>query len=158
MPELMDLEARIKGLEAIEAIEKVRAKYWRCFDKKLWDEMLECFSENATADFGPKGFFRGKDAIVGFLRTGSRASSKSVIGISQGHNPEIDIKNDNEATGIWQIFGYSIDTETNKGRRMAGFYHDEYFKEKGKWKMKSTDANYTLMEDSDREGMSLAGQ
>ncbi len=35
----MDLEARIRRLEDIGAIERLKYRYWRCLDLKLWDEL-----------------------------------------------------------------------------------------------------------------------
>ncbi|MBN2099971.1 MAG: nuclear transport factor 2 family protein, partial [Dehalococcoidia bacterium] len=47
-----DIEARVRRLEDIEAIKKLKARYWRCVDRKLWAEMAEVFTEEATADYG----------------------------------------------------------------------------------------------------------
>ena len=33
-----DLEKRVRVLEDVEAIKKVKAKYWYCLERKLWDE------------------------------------------------------------------------------------------------------------------------
>ena len=64
MAESTDLEARIRVLEDIEAIKKLKSKYFRCIDKKLWDELGECFSESAVLDFGPDKQSKGVKAIV----------------------------------------------------------------------------------------------
>ena len=46
MTELRDLEARIRALEDIEAIKRLKHKYFRCIDKGLWDEIGNCFAED----------------------------------------------------------------------------------------------------------------
>ena len=48
--EHMDLEARIRQLEDVAAIERLKYRYWRCLDLKLWDELAGCFTDQATAD------------------------------------------------------------------------------------------------------------
>jgi hypothetical protein len=55
MAEPAEMEKRIRVLEEIEAIKKLKAKYFRCVDKKLWDEMEELWVEDAVADYGMKG-------------------------------------------------------------------------------------------------------
>ena len=75
MADLGDLEARLKALENrvavtedIEAIKRLKHKYFRCLDCKLWDELAECFTEDATTSYTDgKYSFRGVDAIIGFL-------------------------------------------------------------------------------------------
>ena len=62
------LEARIKTLEDIEAIKRLKCKYWRCLDRKLWNELAECFTEDAVADYGPRRKCQGRKAIIQFLK------------------------------------------------------------------------------------------
>ena len=38
-------------LEALEAIKRLKYRYLRCLDQKLWDEIGECFTEDATAAY-----------------------------------------------------------------------------------------------------------
>ena len=52
MTDKKDLESRLAALEDIEAIKKLKARYLRCVDNRLWDEMNECFAEDVVADYG----------------------------------------------------------------------------------------------------------
>ena len=45
MADLAELEARIRLQEDMEHIRMLKAKYWRCLDRKLWDELTEVFAE-----------------------------------------------------------------------------------------------------------------
>lgn len=40
MAGLSDLAARIRALEDNGAVKQLKVRYWRCLDKKLWDESL----------------------------------------------------------------------------------------------------------------------
>jgi len=42
-----DLEKRIRILEDVEAIKKLKARYWYCLEHKLWDELRDVFTEDA---------------------------------------------------------------------------------------------------------------
>ena len=155
MAEQTALEARITALEDIEAIKKLKAKYWNCLDRKMWDEFSDCFSEDAVADYHHIERIEGKKAIMSYFRERSRQIRETVLRIHQGHNAEVNVTSHNKATGVWQLFGYAINPQTNKGRRSAGFYYDEFVKEKGEWKIISTKTTYFFMEEFDRTGMSL---
>ena len=155
MSQSTDLEARITALEDIEAITKLKSKYWRCVDGKLWDELSECFSEDATTDYGPTKRVKGRKAIIDFFRERSTVGRPSIIGVHHGHNPEIELNAGNSAKGTWQLFHYTIDTQTNTGRRHAGSYSDEYVKEKSGWKIKSTQTINIFREEFDRERQGL---
>lgn len=134
MAELADLETQIRVLGDIEAIKKLKAKYWRCIDKKLWDELEDCFVEDAVADYGKKLNFQGRKAIIQFLK--DNLGSDSVITVHQGHNPEIEITSDTTARGIWALHDYLV-FQPNITINGWGHYEDEYVKQNGEWKKKS---------------------
>jgi hypothetical protein len=136
MTKLADLEARIRVLEDIESIKKLKYRYFRALDKKLWDELAECFTEDAVADWGPKWkSHKGREAIVNFSK---RSLPDTVVGIHQGHNPEIEITSNTTAEGVWELWDYAIDVHTNAGIRLMAFYEDAYAKERGEWKIKTS--------------------
>ena len=57
-------------LVEIELIKRLKYKYLRCLDQKLWDEIETCFTPEATARYGGGLYeFEGRDAIMAFLRT-----------------------------------------------------------------------------------------
>ncbi|MFA5367999.1 MAG: nuclear transport factor 2 family protein, partial [Dehalococcoidia bacterium] len=83
-----ELELRLGVMEDIEAIKKLKAKYWRCVDNKLWDELRDCFTGDATLEYGTDNP-KGRDAIIDFLSKST--GNKKIVTIHQGHNPEIEI-------------------------------------------------------------------
>jgi len=67
----------------------------------------------------------------------------------QGHHPEITITGETTAVGTWALEDYII-TLKNKGIQCAAFYHDEYVKIDGRWKIKSTGYDLVYREMWDR--------
>ena len=52
-------------LQEIEAIKRLKYRYLRCLDCKLWDELKQCFIPEATAAYsGGKYSFETRDEIV----------------------------------------------------------------------------------------------
>lgn len=137
------------ALDEIEAIKRLKYKYLRCLDTKSWAELAECFIEDAisTYDSG-KYTFEGRDQIIGFLE--KALGLPSMITLHQVHHPEIELTSATTATGTWYLEDMVIDTRSNTTLRGASFYHDEYVKEGGAWKLKSTGYERTFEEVQDR--------
>src|SRR5216683_2390654 len=63
-------------LVEIERIKRLKYKYLRCLDQKLWDEIETCFTPDATARYGGGLYeFENRDAIMEFLRTSMGATT-----------------------------------------------------------------------------------
>jgi len=144
MVELIDLERRIRVLEDIEAIKRLKSKYWYCIDRKLWAELAHCFAEDVVMDNSPFITLKGRNEFVEYLR---KLHGPNFITMShQGHNPYIEITNETTAKGIWALRNNALDTQANRVFTGRGFYEDEYIKEKGEWKIKSTKLTYLYTE------------
>ena len=135
MANLAELEEMVRELHDIEAIKRLKARYWRCLDRKLWTDMEEVFAEDATADYGPKYQLQGREAILQFLK--ENLGPDSVSTGHGGHTPEIEITGDTTARGIWALNNYMV---REPGTRIMewGHYEDEYVKQGGQWRIKST--------------------
>ena len=124
-------------LHEIEAIKRLKYKYFRCLDRKDWSGMRECFVPDATSSYGDgKYAYDGRDAIMEFLE--SSLGRPTILTVHQGHHPEIDLTGDTTATGVWSLEDRVIDLQHKITIRGAGFYRDEYVKVDGEWKLKST--------------------
>lgn len=151
MAEQADLVARIRALEDIEAIKRLKHKYLRCLDSKLWDELAECLTEDARADYADGELhFQGADAIMRFLRE-SLGRESSLVGIHHCHHPEIELTSDTTAKGAWALYNYLINKREKWGLRLGAYYHDEYIKEQGEWKISSTGYTRIFQETWDRD-------
>ena len=63
----------IERLHDIEEIRQVKHRYLRCVDLKLWDELGDTLTDDATLDTGTSAFGRlaeitGRTEIIAFFR------------------------------------------------------------------------------------------
>ena len=132
-------------LEALEAIKRLKYKYMRCLDQKRWQEIRECFSQDATAAYsGGKYTYEGREAIVGFLEKSMGA--ESFLSCHRVSHPEIDFAGDDTATGIWALEDTVIETQWGITIRGAAFYEDRYVKLPDGWKIQHTGYRRTYEE------------
>jgi len=132
-------------LEDIEAIKRLKYTYFRCLDQKRWEELRECFVEEATSAYGDGVFaFTGREAIMTFLI--DALARPTILTAHHGHHPEIDLTSPTTATGIWALEDTIIDVQNNVTIRGAAFYRDEYVKVQGRWKIKATGYERTFEE------------
>jgi len=132
-------------LREIEAIKRLKYRYFRCLDQKKWDELKDCFIEAACSAYGDGKFsFTGRDEIMRFLI--DALGRPTILTAHTGHHPEIDLTGGDSAVGTWALEDRVIDMEHKVTIRGAGFYHDEYVKVDGQWKLKSTGYQRTFEE------------
>ena len=129
----------------IEAIKRLKYRYVRCLDQKLWDELEGCFTPDAMASYGGGAYeFEGRDAILAFLRDSMGA--ESFLSSHRVHHPEIDLTSPTTARGVWALDDVVILTELNVTVRGAAFYTDDYVKADGRWLILSTGYKRTFEE------------
>ena len=157
MANLDELEARIKVLQDTEAIKKLKHKYFRCLDNQQWDELRECFASDATSAYDDGRYSQqGIDAIMNFLieSLGSRQKA-GVMGVHLGHHPEIELTSATTAKGTWTLHSFGIDSRAKTSYRMGAYYHDEYVKIDGAWKIKHTGYSPLFRVESDVPGLNV---
>ena len=123
-------------LVEIEAIKRLKARYFRLMDTKQWEEFKLVFAPDAAIDVsddaGPdRGHVRGRDRIA--------RSIEKAVGLAftahHGHMPEIELTGADAATGIWAMFDYvEFSPAPNRtGLKGYGHYHERYAKIDGRW-------------------------
>src|SRR5579872_1245287 len=129
-------------LLTIEAIRQVKYRYLRCVDLKLWDEIGDTFTDDATVDYGTKAFGKplkmaGREEIVTFFRT---RVGPDVLTVHAAGQPEIAVSPDGStATGIWSFQDTVIATTYRVVITGAAFYHDRYrLCDDGRWRIAHT--------------------
>ena len=140
------LETRIRVLEDIEAIKRLKSRYWRYIDDKQWEELAGCFAKEPFAEYmGPETQFRSVEAIIEYLKGDPRFETTTY---HHGHMPDIEIVSDVTAKGVWAFYVNISMTRADSASALilAGFYQDEYLKEDGVWRIKNTKARVTSME------------
>ncbi len=121
----------------IEEIKRLKYKYMRCVDRKLWKEMEEVFTEDASVAYSAGRYsYSGRDSIIEWLKQGmDRDAFHSTHSV---HQPEIDLIAEDRATGTWKIEDIVIDTEFDITISGAAFYEDRYVKQGGRWLIEHT--------------------
>ena len=124
-------------LVEIELIKRLKYRYIRCLDLKLFDEIGECFIDEATASYGGGAYtYDGRDAIVQFLR--KSMGSTTMLTSHKVHHPEVDVTGPDTATGVWALDDLVVLTDLNLTVRGAAYYTDEYVKVGDGWRIRHT--------------------
>ena len=124
-------------LVELEKIRRLKYRYLRCVDLKLWDEIGDVFTEDATADYGTPSAGRplnlgSRDEIVTFLR---ESLGNGIITQHAAGQPEIEMDGDT-ATGTWRFEDTVIATEYKVVIAGAAFYEDRYRRcADGQWRI-----------------------
>jgi SnoaL-like protein len=127
-------------LVTLEEIRQVKYRYLRCVDQKLWDELADVFTPDATVDYGTRVYGKplklaGRDEIIAFFRA---KLGPDVITVHAAGQPEITVDGET-ATGIWRFEDTVIATEYRVVVAGAAFYHDRYERgADGKWRIAHT--------------------
>jgi hypothetical protein len=127
-------------LVALEEIRRVKYRYLRCVDLKLWDELAEVFTPDASADYGTRAVrgelsLHGREAILSYLRDNL---GPDIITVHRCGQPEIEIDGD-RATGTWAFEDTVIATTHRVQIKGAAFYNDTYrCGEDGRWRIAHT--------------------
>lgn len=126
---LEELEKRVKVLEDIEAIKKLHINYVYLLCNLQWDDMLECFAEDATLELLDQGVCQGKKEISGVFHN----VLAKMIKRNDGHfvgQPIISVKGD-RAKGHWILYLFFAEPEV---RWLQGRQDCEYVRVNGEWK------------------------
>jgi len=127
-------------LVALEEIRQVKYRYLRCVDLKLWDDLADTFTADASADYGTPALgdpirLAGRDAIVAFLRG---KLGPEILTTHFATQPEISVDGDT-ARGTWAFQDTVIATEFRVVITGAAFYEDRYVRsDDGKWRIAHT--------------------
>lgn len=135
-----DLEKRIRVLEDMEEIRKLKHRYCYLVDRGVAgegaaiDELMQYFTTDAKVDFGELGgVHEGKDAVDAFFRTFVPAVlSYSAHMVA---NPVIGVNGDH-ATGRWYVDVpcTARQPEGDTAAWLQARYEESYIREEGIWK------------------------
>jgi SnoaL-like domain len=127
-------------LAVLEEIRQLKYRYLRCVDQKLWDEMADVFTADATVDYGTRVYGKplklaGRDEIIAFFRANL---GPQIITVHAAGQPEIAVDGDT-ASGTWRFEDTVIATEHRVLIAGAAFYQDRYVRgADGAWRIAHT--------------------
>lgn len=124
-------------LEAIELIKQLKARYFRFIDTCNLDGLKSIFTEDALIHFNSPTYdirYQGWAELEKFYRN---AFTPNRFGMHQGHGPEITVNGD-RATGYWYLHDIFFNTEEKTIFQGSALYEDEYVKENGVWRIKTS--------------------
>ncbi len=136
----VDLEARLRRLEDIEAIRRLRHRYHQCINESLHDRIPGLFTEDGEVDFSYIGHAAGQAKLRKFFN----ATPDVLPFVKQFiHNHMIDLDGDRA-----EAISYMEARTINRGEAyiVAGYYKDECVRQAGEWKFRKMifEAYYTL--------------
>ena len=135
-----DVEKKIKELEDIEKIKKLKARYCYLVDemvagnKAKLNELMTYFTDDPWIDFSEFGRHEGKEAAATFM--GGIVAQILSYTAHMVSNPIIEL-NGNKATGRWYVEVPCTLRATNTPMWLQGKYDEEYRKVGEDWKWAS---------------------
>ncbi len=126
--------------EAIEEIRGLKARYVRCVDLKLWSELGELLTEDATADYGTRSRgaperLDGRQAVLDYLR-GVLDNDIATSHLLGSHEIHVD---GDTATGTWSFQDKVLVPAHGVIVEGAAYYEDRYARgADGTWRIAST--------------------
>jgi len=132
MEQLAQLAARIRALEDVAEIKRLKYRYLAACDAKDAETVRDCLLPRGAV-IAYEGFpqFADRDAFVAVFR--DMACRPNIIDMHHGANPQITLTGDDTATGVWSLFFHTIDTAARTALQMGCVYNDEYRRESGRW-------------------------
>ena len=133
----------VERLLALAELQMLKARYFRCLDSKDWDAFEALFTDDAVFDMRDgRGTNLDPDAVVQGARAIRHFVSEAVaalVTVHQGHMPEIELLDDNLASGVWAMHDvlWPADAKDAAFVRLEGFghYHERYRRTGGQWKI-----------------------
>ncbi len=127
----LTLEQRIRRLEDIEDIRRLRNRYHACLNERRFDQTRALFTDDAIVELGYLARYEGIDAIDRGFRAMGERDRFFIKQFIHGHDVEV---NGDSGTGTSYL-------EARYGRYgvsyvVAGRYDDVYARVNGVWKFK----------------------
>ena len=128
-----EMEKRLRALEDLEAIKALHRSYILWLNNRQWDEMSECFTEDAVALIFRHPLCRGKSEIHKlFTETMSKVNTGKGRDAHFATLPVISVDGD-RAKGQWLLYILIAHPDTGEAFRwIQGRYECTYDKADGK--------------------------
>ena len=132
---LEDIARRLQTLEDIEAIKSLQYRYIYYLLENRWQDMADCFTEDAYANIWRHGGHQGREAILKLFTEriaavnppGSRRHAHCTV------RPDISVDGD-PARGQWMLYIFTDPDTPAAAHYQQGRYDCEYTRVNGQWK------------------------
>jgi hypothetical protein len=127
-------------LISLEELRRLKYRYFRTLDLKLWDEFAETLDEEIEGRYGTKVYGEaldlfGRQAVVDFMR---EKLTSDVVTMHVASHPELEVDGD-EASGQWAFEDTVIVPSFKVIIHGAGYYTDRYRRgADGVWRIAAT--------------------
>ena len=120
------MKDKLQKLLDIEEIKKLKYKYFRGIDTANLILLEKLFTDNAELDYRGGEYRWQVSGKKNILEQIENAFNSDAVACHQGHHPEIDIINENEAIGLWYLGDIFIDQKRKIITRGSAIYQDIY--------------------------------
>ncbi len=130
---LEELRRDVQMLMDIEAIKQLKHAYFRCVDTANMEELATLFHPDVSVHFIGGTYewkVKGKED---YLANIGYSFNKASVGHHNGHQPEIRMLSDREATGVWYLADHMWILNHEAKTYGTALYWDRYVKEDGRW-------------------------
>ena len=134
----MNIESRLKRVEAAEQIRLLKAQYCDLCDAGYpADALCDLFTDDGVWDGGELGVFEGRDAMHRFF-----TNMPNVMSFAVHHVTNAAVEVDDDATtarGRWYLLQAATMKESNQAVWLAARYDDQLVLEDGRWRFRRVD-------------------
>jgi hypothetical protein len=127
---------RLKRVEDIQEIQILHHEYMYWVNNCEWDNVIDCFTENCSADIGAWGVRKGKESLQKLFKVDIASNARPGEPRS-GHfvmQPVITVNGD-KAVGHWLMYILITDPKSGSLKCRQGRHDAEYQRVDGKWKI-----------------------
>jgi hypothetical protein len=136
-------------LEAIEAIKRVKARYFRGVDTSTPDLVRSLLAADCVLDYRGcctdpttgRDFFPEMNIVVRGREAWSSQGLKAmgIVSVHQGHHCEVTLETDASASSIWSMTDRLFMPVEAAFAELTGYghYHETYEKDSGTWMLKT---------------------
>jgi len=135
---LEELRRDVQRLMDMEAIRQLKHAYFRCIDTANFEELAGLIHDDVSVHLVGGSYewrLEGKDAYLGEIR---KSFHRHAVGHHNGHQPEIQMLSDTEATGIWYLADHMWVLDAKFYTLGTALYWDRYLKTNGRWQIRET--------------------
>ena len=130
---LEELRRDVQMLMDIEAIKQLKHAYFRCVDTANLEELGTLFHDDVSVHFVGGTYEWKVEGKADYLANIGYSFNKASVGHHNGHQPEIRMLSDREATGVWYLADHMWILNHEAKTYGTALYWDRYVKEDGRW-------------------------